>query len=154
MWSPPPHPPPPSAFCLIRDNMTIYIPDNLCPLNVFILALLIYGTLDCMKEICRVVSIILKHNHDPTGKLKNIMGWWVHSSVTLCPILNLISKIIISGFSLNCSLVINIGVNFSFVRVPVNQRHDEDCPNFYWGKQKKRVRRFSAPRLGFWKAVS
>lgn len=44
---PPPHPSPanPELFPpVIRDNMTIYMPDNLCPLNVFILVPLIYAS--------------------------------------------------------------------------------------------------------------
>lgn len=46
-----PHTPSSLSFLsVIRDNMTIYIPDNLCPLNVFILVPLIYGNMDCRKK--------------------------------------------------------------------------------------------------------
>lgn len=150
-----------SFLSVIRDNMTIYIPDNLCPLNVFILVLLIYGTMDCRTKpfpcgLCYIYPLLLI----PWATVKSIKGSCINWIVTQRLVMHSggNAPIMINSLSLKCPVVISIRSNPLFPVYLFEALPWRELPQFPLSQRKekkeKRVRCFSALQLGFWKAVS
>lgn len=158
------HPSSRGSPSVIRDNMTVNIPDNLCPQNVFILGLLIYGNVDCRrrekKNICIYIYICI-------CTCVCVCGWWVNSSSTQR------LAVYCEGFSYLFKRVTLKCDQFHFLKLPSRFSTERETlysaglcallpwrelPQFLLHQTKKKKKRgwdaFQSLRLGSWKAVS
>lgn len=129
---------------VIRDNMTIYIPDNLCPLNVFILVLLIYGTMDCRTKpfpcgLCYVYPLLLI----PWATVKSIKGSCINWIVTQRLVMHSggNAPIMINSLSLKCPVVISIRSNPLFPVYLFEALPWRELPQFPLSQRKEKKRK-------------